>query len=301
MSVRCPVTHYQGKCIILKGFFMKSRFYALGFVIGLMMTAYFAIGVYADHTWSSYHWELSGTVLTLDVGNNVSSNWQSYFDEAIRDWNVSPVVALNPVAGNGSADCSPTVGQMEVCNANYGSTGWLGLAQIWLDSGNRRRAHIIQGVAKMNDSYFDVQGGTYNTPAWRDVVMCQEIGHIFGIAHNDEDFSTTTGTCMDYSTNPEPNRQPDAHDYELLLQIYGHSHGTSDGGDGGGSGGNCRGGPKQCPANFAHVPQQALNAPAEWGQLVSSSQGHSVYVRNLGNGITVITDVLWVDGAGPGN
>ena len=60
--------------------------------------------------------------------------------------------------------------------------------------------------------------------------MCQEIGHTFGLAHQDEAFENVNlGTCMDYTNNPDgppANRQPDDHDSWMLDEIiYAHLDG----------------------------------------------------------------------------
>ena len=78
--------------------------------------------------------------------------------------------------------CKAVPGQMRVCNAAYGNNGWLGLAQIWLD-GN---GHIVQGVAKMNDSYSSV----WTDPAEKNHVFCQEVGHVLGLDHTSVDGSS---------------------------------------------------------------------------------------------------------------
>jgi hypothetical protein len=66
-------------------------------------------------------------------------------------------------------------------NSRYGQNGWLGLAQIWV-SGN----HITQATTKVNETYFNMP--QYDTPAWRRLVMCQEVAHDFGLDHQDETF-----------------------------------------------------------------------------------------------------------------
>ena len=78
--------------------------------------------------------------------------------------------------------CKATAGRIEVCNSTYGKNGWLGIAQIWLSGG-----HISQGTVKLNDTYFKT--AQYNTTAWRNLVSCQEVGHTFGLDHQDENFS----------------------------------------------------------------------------------------------------------------
>src|SRR3989344_8585733 len=94
--------------------------------------------------------------------------------------------------------CRATNGRVEVCNSKYGNNGWLGIAQIWVTGGE----HITQGVVKLNDTYFNKS--PYNTPAWRNLVMCQEVGHTLGLGHVDEIFNNTNlGTCMDYTNDPD--------------------------------------------------------------------------------------------------
>ena len=54
----------------------------------------------------------------------------------------------------------------------------------------------------MNDSYFNT--AKYNTPAWRRLVMCQEVTHDFGLDHQDEIFNNANlGSCMDYTNDPD--------------------------------------------------------------------------------------------------
>ena len=49
------------------------------------------------------------------------------------------------------------------------------------------------------------------------MVMCQEVGHDFGLDHQDENFNNPNlGTCMDYTNDPSTNQHPNAHDYEEL-------------------------------------------------------------------------------------
>jgi hypothetical protein len=71
----------------------------------------------------------------------------------------------------------------------------------------------------MNDSYFSQ--AQYNTPAWRQLVMCQEPGHTLGLDHQDENFNNPNlGTCMDYTNSPGTNQHPNKGDYDQLECIY---------------------------------------------------------------------------------
>ena len=103
--------------------------------------------------------------------------------------------------------------------------------------------HIAQGRVELNDTYFDMQ--QYSGQAWKDFVMCQEVGHTFGLGHQDEDFyNDNLGSCMDYTDDPdgtkfrgpEDNLHPNDHDYDQLTEIYAHVNGTETAGPPGGNG-----------------------------------------------------------------
>lgn len=251
----------------------------------------------ANHSWGNYHWDLS-TVNTLanplDLGDNLTNNWSTNLALASNDWNLS-VLKTEVVLGGSNSNCDPTNGRVEICNGVYGNNGWLGIASIWATRG--KSSHITQGVVKLNDTYFNTS--EYNTPAWKNLVMCQEVGHTFGLGHQDENFSNTNlGTCMDYTNDPDgtiagqlDNQHPNQHDYDMMTEIYAHLNST----DGGGStpGGNGKGNGKK-PTNVgANID---LNNPSSWGKAIKQdAQGNnSLFERDLGNGQVLITHVTWV-------
>src|SRR3989338_10517536 len=187
------------------GIMFKSSFNRKLAIVALLGVGVFASLAYADHSWYNYHWARTSNPLTLKLGYNVSSSWDTYLATASTDWNVSSVLETAIVAGgtNNSRgkltpkNCVPTSGRIEVCSGKYGKNGWLGLASIWVNGD-----HIVQGTAKLNDTYFNT--AKYNKSAWRSLVMCQEIAHGFGLDHQDVNFSNPNlGTCMDYSSDPD--------------------------------------------------------------------------------------------------
>jgi hypothetical protein len=257
---------------------MKLSVRRLG-VLAVVITAAVAGRAAANHSWNGYHWARTGSSFVLLAGDNVDSAWDAYLIGAAADWSKSTVLDLDVVGGNNPRpkNCRPTSGRIEVCNAAYGGTGWLGIAQIWLSG-----KHITQGVAKMNDTYF--QTSTYNRPAWRRLVMCQEVAHDFGLDHQDENFNNPNlGTCMDYTSNPAgppSNEHPNSHDYAELQTIYSHIDGSTTVG-----------------AFTAPAEAADRNAAAEWGRRVHRSPNGRVedYELDLGNGRRLITHVLWAD------
>src|SRR5262249_49275357 len=139
----------------------------------LISFAMFQSATFANHQWGKYHWGRKSNPFTVKLGNNVSSGWSSYLNTASSDLSKSSVLDTSIVSGGTNSTCNPTAGRDEVCNGSYGSTGWLGVAQIWLYD---HRGHISQGTVKFNDSY------SMNT-AEKQHVVCQEVGHTFGLDH----------------------------------------------------------------------------------------------------------------------
>ena len=242
----------------------------------------------AAHSWSGYHWAAASTSnpdvrvplvnkLTLSGGG---TDWPKLFHgdpagsagSVVHDWSNLQLFSTEsgttwrdiletPWAAGANTTCDTTSGQVTVCNGNYGETGWLGIAQISVF-----KSHIRYGIAKVNDTYLDTWAG-YDNDVTRQHVLCQEVGHTFGLGHQDEtgaDFNT----CMDYA-RPHDNAHPNAHDSEQIHAIYtSHTDGSKGGGPGKGNG-------------------------------KSSVQrlGKDVYVERFENGVKVFTHVTWVDDA----
>ncbi len=260
----------------------------------LLALAAFSSTAEANHSWSKYHWARTGNTYTLQLGDNVSDKWQTYLetaasnskayvpsDNTTHDWSDSTVLDTKVVAsGKDPTKCVPTSGRVEVCNAAYGSTGWLGLGQIWIKAPN----HIYQGAAKVNDTYYDT--GKYSDYS-KQQVMCQEIGHTFGLAHTSEDGSSQD-TCMDYAEPTATKDQwPNQHDYDQLTKIYTHLDKTST---------------VSNTSAASTLPGAAnrgnFNERAQWGQLQRRSPNGrlEVYERDFGNGNKLVTFVILADG-----
>ena len=254
----------------------------------LAFMALFSLGSVAEatHSWGSYHWARTANPFTLQLGNNTSGAWTSLLNTASTAWSTTSPSYTNTLnttvvaSGKSPKSCRATLGRVEVCNASYGNNGWLGLAQIWIYS----NGHIAQGTVKNNDSYFMNKAEKLH-------VICQEIGHTFGLDHQSVS-GASLDTCMDYyhntSDSDTKSTRPNAHDYEELGIIYGGHTDTF----------NSYTAASASTRGFSSLAQSGdFEKASEWGKsLRKDSKGrNSLFERDLGGGNKVFTFVIWAD------
>ena len=258
----------------------KSGFFFLAITTTLLLAIFTSV-VSASHSWGNYHWARSANPFTLKLGDNLSSSWDAYLVTTSADWSLSSVLDTTIVQGNSNPkNCRATSGRVEVCNSKYGNNGWLGLAQIWISG-----SHIYQGVTKVNDTYFTT--AKYNTPAWKNLVMCQEVGHTLGLDHQDENFNNANlGTCMDYTGDPSTNQHPNQHDYDMLGTIYAHLDSFT----------TLQSGTQKLPLGLS-IAKEALSGDFEnrneWGKELRNNGRVALYERDFGGGFKLFTFIIW--------
>jgi hypothetical protein len=174
----------------------------------------------AGDTPNGYHWARKQTQFTLEIGDNVSGDWDSLLKQAISEWSDSGTVTMREIKGSTDPQkCAPTDGIVEVCNGDYGTQkGWLGLTQLYFDNSGD---HIESVTVQWNDSFFNQSGGQYNDPAARQHTACHELGHSTGLGH------ANTDSCMNDSQNAVfHNLKPINKDFQTLAQTYAHQDST---------------------------------------------------------------------------
>lgn len=246
-------------------------------VLALLFCGLIAGDARAGHDWNNYHWANKEPKISLKVVNSTTSDWP--LAEALDKWSDSLgftqvftfVIDKVQTSKKARKRCSSVSGQMRVCNAAYGYNGWLGLASINIDAAG----HITRGTAKVNDSY----ASYWAIAGEKNHVMCQEIGHVFGLGHTTED-GTSQNTCMDYSSDIG-SQWPNGHDFEMLAGIYSHfedgynSYDTSLTGETDPK--PCRGNAKKCGSS------QAPEVPP-MGVRVKKGINHEIWVARGANG-----------------
>ena len=231
----------------------------------------------ARHSWRKYNWAHDGVnPINIPVVDNTTGQWPARVILAVADWDRSAWIVASKPSGGSNRNCNFDPGTIQVCNDDYGDSGWLGIASIEING-----SQITAGITKLNDFYF-VQP-RYSSESWKQLVTCQEIGHDYGLGHQNENFNTdATTSCMEYTSWPDGNESPDQHDYDQLASIYG-------GGGGGGGGGG------KPPRGKPGKGVNAGNSPAEWGRAVGFLPNGKPfkYERQLANGTRIITHVTW--------
>jgi len=254
----------------------------------------FATIAAADHAWGDRHWARKQNPLLLDLGENLPDVWNPHLIKASADWNnplggFQKVVVTTIVDGNGSSRCLPTKGRVEICDGAGHKT--LGVARVWV---NKTNHHIEQAVVTLSDFHLLTLGSKYNSDGWRNYVVCQEIGHTFGLDHQDEDISNPNlGSCMDYTEDPDGqdfgqlrNEQPNLHDFEQLAIIYAHPDTF-----------NSSSSTQASSGSASARSHGKLEDSSEWGKGIrQDARGRtSVFELDLGKGEKVVTYVLWAD------
>jgi len=238
----------------------------------------------ASHSWGTpaYHWGRTANPFTLQLVDSTAvaadgTNWPSILASNVStDWTVSTVLDTTIVSGSTAfkdrKQCKAVLGKVRVCNATYGFNGWLGLATIWISG-----SHIVQGTAKVNDMYFNTS--TYNDPNAERHVLCQEVGHTFGLGHQtdvNDSCMNDAGSTLFLVSAVSPNQ----HDYEQLVTIYTHLDTTT-----------TVGVTTSSPGRSGAAPAPGFQ---EDGTPVGASpERGNVYVTDLGGGRRIVTFITW--------
>ena len=242
------------------------------------------VPVAANHSWNGYHWSRHGPARVVDLGNNVSGDWADFLGPVSDDWSSNAAAAsfikTQVVSGQSNPGrCPATAGRVEVCNADYGSTSWLGLATVWTHG-----KHIYQGTVKLNDRYVaslldDNPGLPVSDVSSRERhALCQEVGHTLGLGH------ATGVTCMDDKNGLDNPLYvgPNAHDYDQLVTVYTH-----------------RDKRKKARANVASAGSARESVPPDPADLVAAGLTRpgdfDAIVEELGGGRQRISWVLWAE------
>jgi hypothetical protein len=173
-------------------------------VWGVVLAVMLGLGAgtaFASHRWGC--WKYAN--YAINFYNGGTGDYYNIYQEETRSdsnsWHNYTDINVTQVGSAGSTD------HANAYNGYYGSTGWLGIAEIQRYSG----CTVLQGRSRLNQSYLD--NGSYSRTNKKHVA-CQEIGHLFGLQHN----RGSSTTCMNDTILTAP--QPNSHDRDLINSIY---------------------------------------------------------------------------------
>jgi len=200
-------------------------------VLALAALAWLPTPIDASHAFSSHWQRTSAGIRNLPVRRMLSSVWLTRYTTAMNDWRKPAMTRIKPytaVVSGQNPGCPLYLGQISVCDGNYGPTGWAGIAQVFYNS-----AKHTQYARAVQNNYYMV-GSSATVVAFRQLVICQEIGHTFGLGHINVTYNTpNAGSCMDYTNDPDGgpggvspsdpnNMHPFAHDYAMINSRHNH-------------------------------------------------------------------------------
>jgi hypothetical protein len=150
---------------------------------------------------------------------------------------------------------------------------------------------------ELNDYYFAGSSYAYNNKAEQLHVICQEVGHTFGLDHQSET-GESLNTCMDYYHNTSDNdalsTHPNQGDYDELLCIYDptYAHKTLSS-----SGHKCRGTGHLDSFDSAGAGAAASSSfPGAGPSFAPGTQiSESKYIDHLADGSQLVTWITWAN------
>lgn len=171
---------------------------ALGMlVVGLLVANY---DIAFGHKWWKWHWDKS----TIKVG---IWNCATEANAAKVDWDSHTQLSLPG---------SSTHTDISVWCDNFGNTGWWGLASIEDSSWDTWHCfwwcRISHGHARFNTYYGGSTGAGEGSE--RRGVLCQEVGHLFGLDHSN------TGGCMAKGYYSPSSNITNAHNWADINAMY---------------------------------------------------------------------------------
>jgi hypothetical protein len=237
-------------------------------LLAMLLVAVPVAATMADASAANYHWARNRSRFTLNVGDNVSGNWDRILRGALADWNKNGTVTLDKVSGQTNPQgCNKNTGRVEVCSGWYGTQdNWLGYTILYLD----RSGHIEAATVQMNDSFF-ATNSEFNNGAARRHTMCHELGHAMGLAGHDNNKSCMNNSYYAIFHYVKPIRS----DFRELKQIYGHKD-------------------SETTVSSASVTGEGFVVPTSLPSAPSEDAvTETVTVQKLDDGRTVVTFITW--------
>ena len=154
--------------------------------------------------------------LHVTIINSLSPSLQPLLASTVRTWEygspLHPAIAVD-LKTEATYGCPRSMDAIRVCDNDYGKTGWAGF-EVAVSNND---GFIQMSLVRINTHYLKSTNLVYNR-----YVMCHELGHAFGLDHQDENFNNeNVGSCMDYTRKHQDSLAPNVFDWQALLNTYG--------------------------------------------------------------------------------
>lgn len=219
------------------------------------------------------HWLHQSKPFSLQLRNNSSAIWHATLQQQVDSWNLARAASVVAIPGADDS-CIFTKGVITLCSVSYPNNATLAITQTVY---NEQTLHFESSLIALNDALL-TRGNYANSPAWRNSVLCRNLGLALGAQLRFDEAAEVT-SCMNATvqdTSNERNEGPDQIDINSLVKLYSHDDAA-----------------EFVPNKYEFPNASDFANPTQWGQRTGtySSGKIETYELYIGEGFKMVTVV----------
>ena len=154
-------------------------------LLALLALAAFPSSADANHSWGGYHWARTSNPFTIKLGDNVSGSWDS--NARHRLVRLEPIHRARHHRRRRRNETEELPSHQRACRGLQRQLRQHRLARCGADLDHRRRRTSPRVRSRITTTTSATRPTQYNNTAEMQHVICQEIGHTFGLDHQSTD------------------------------------------------------------------------------------------------------------------